>query len=324
MSERAGRAAMSKPSPVPEQGRAAEAPGRVVGPASDRVAALRRAIAAIERGEDSDGPALPADAGFDGGRDGARHLALGAGEVDAALGGGLALGTLHEAAAEAGGANGAGALAAFGLGLAARAVAKAGKPVLVIQQELAAWEAGALYGPGLDAFGLPAAALVLVRVRRPQDVLFAMEEGLQCSALSAVLGEFATPFPEALTATRRLSLAARGRPVIGLVLHQAADPASSAAFTRWRLSPLASPAPDGLGGLGPPRLRACLVRSRTGAMGTWPLAFADGAFRVARDPLVNREPGHDLRSAAGGLRPALSLPRPAASGHGSPRTADVA
>lgn len=134
----------------------------------------------------------------------ASHLPLGEPRLDAELGGGLRLAAVHDAMAEPGQA---GALSAFALGLAARAVAWRRRPVLFVQQELAGWEAGGLYGPGLAAFGLSPSALV--RVARAQDVLFAMEEGLRCAALSAVLGEFPAPFAEALTATRRVSLAAR-------------------------------------------------------------------------------------------------------------------
>lgn len=238
-------------------------------------------------------------------------MPLGVLDVDAALGGGLRRGALHEAAA---GPGDEGALSAFVLGLAARALAETRRPLLLVRQEMAEWEAGRLYGPGLEAFGLPAGALLLVRVRKPQDVLFVMEEGLRCAGLSVVLGEFLSPVPEVLTATRRLALAARGSRRLGLMVRHKADPAPCAALTRWRVSALPSPALDGLGGLGAPRFTARLIRNRFGATGAWPLSFRDGGFRLAPERA-------DERDRAG---PALSQPGSAPAAHGSHRAADVA
>lgn len=255
------------------------------------LARLRRMIAAMERGAPP--PADPAAGcaasshaplsegeGFSGLHP-AGLLPFGVAGIDAALGGGLRCGAIHDARAEAGSA---GALSAFALGLAARAWAARRRPVLLVQQDLAAWEAGDPYGPGLGFLGLPPQALVLARLSRPQDVLFAMEEGLRCAALSAVLGEFAAPFPDPLTATRRLALAARESGGLGLILIQGATPTPSAAVTRWQVSPLPSPAPDGFGGLGPPCIAAQLVRNRTGRLGVWPLTLQAGIFRLAANP----------------------------------------
>ncbi|WP_454917770.1 ImuA family protein [Xanthobacter sediminis] len=241
------------------------------------------------------------------------RLSLGAGDVDAALGGGLLCGALHEAAGAPGEE---GALSAFALGLAARAAARLGRPVLLVRQEMAEWEAGRLYGPGLAALGLPPEALLLVRVRKPQDVLFVMEEGLKCAGLSAVLGEFSSPVPEVLTATRRLALAARGSDRLGLMLRHKADPSPCAALTRWRISARPSPALDGLGGLGAPCFTARLTRNRSGPTGAWPLVFQGGLFR----PAPGGEDGHER----GGAGAALSQPRSAAPSHGPRRAADVA
>ncbi|QRG06481.1 hypothetical protein EZH22_26650 [Xanthobacter dioxanivorans] len=281
------------------------------------VARLRRTIAAIERGEASPDPSgtFPASEGGAPAR-----LLLGVPQVDGVLGGGLLWGGLHEASAAA---EHAGVLGAFALGLAARAVAQRRRPLLVVQQDLVPWEAGTFYAPGLAAFGLSPGALIVVRVRRPQDVLFVMEEGLKCAGLAAVLGEVCAPLPEALTATRRLSLAARGRGVLGLLVRYAAAPEPCAAASRWVVSPLPSPARDGFGGLGLPRANARLVRNRFGPPGAWPLAFAGGHFRLAPDEREARHDPRDTGSPSLG-RPALSRPQPAEPFDGPPRTADVA
>ncbi|MEP9367876.1 hypothetical protein [Xanthobacter sp. VNH20] len=206
-------------------------------------------------------------------------LPLGLPPLDAALGGGLTLGALHEAAARGPGAEAA--LTAFALALAARAAVQLSRPVLMVQHELAELEAGSLYAPGLAELGLCGGALVLVRVRKPQDVLFVMEEGLKCGGLSAVLGEVGAPFPEALTATRRLSLAARAHPVLGLLLRQRPDPAACAALSRWVIAPAASTPRDSYGGLGLPTLEAALMRNRLGPLGRWTFALDGPAFLSA-------------------------------------------
>lgn len=275
---------------------------------------LRAAISAIERGE-----APPGAAGdFSLGEAPAR-LPLGVAPVDAALGGGLLLGGLHEVSAPA---SDAGVLGAFALGLAACAVMACRRPLLLVQQDLVPWEAGTFYAPGLAAFGLSPGALLLVRVRRPQDVLYVMEEGLKCAGLAAVLGEVASPLPDALTATRRLSLAARGQGILGLIARHTMACEPCAAVSRWVVSPLPSPAPDGLGGLGVPRARVRLVRNRFGPPGNWPLVFAGGQFHLAPDGEAHHERGDATSSGRSG--PALPQPQPAAPGHGSPRTAGVA
>ena len=63
-----------------------------------------------------------------------------------------------------------------------------------------------LYGPGLAAFGLDPGRLIVVRARTDKDVFWAMEEGLRCSRLVAVVGEVGALD---CSAGRRLQLAAR-------------------------------------------------------------------------------------------------------------------
>lgn len=284
--------------------------------AADRLALLRRRIEEIERapggvpkprtregGGTAAAPALPQGAGrggagvADGGAEvvgerggtvtrGANRtigtrapLALGAAAVDAALGGGLARAALHEVAAARGG-DPAAALG-FSLGVAARAAA-AGR-VLWVLEGAAAGEAGTLYGPGLEGYGLPARRLVVVAVRRPVEALWAMEEGLRTPGLAAVVAELLDGAPADLTASRRLSLAARAGGGLGLlVLHRPA-PGPSAAVTRWRAAAAAGP-PDRHGGLGPPAATLALTRNRRGPCGTFTIEWDSHAGRFADLP----------------------------------------
>lgn len=193
-------------------------------------------------------------------------LPLGLSEIDAVLGGGLALGALHDLApavpAQLGAATG------FALALAALNVARGGQ-VLWIQTKFAGREAGLPYGLGLDLLGLPLPCLLSLRVAHPRDALWAFEEALKCRALAAVLAEL----PEAetatdLIATRRLALAARSGGGLGLLLRHRACAGASAAMSRWEIAAAPS-APDRYGGLGRTAFELSLTRNRRGRIGRW-------------------------------------------------------
>lgn len=187
--------------------------------------------------------------------------------IDAALGGGLAEGALHELAAATPFCFGA--TAGFALALAALARAPA-RETLWIATDFDLHETGVPYGPGLDQLGLAPERLLIVRVARPVDALFAMEEALKCRALATVVAELNSA-PD-LTATRRLALAARQGGGLGLLLRHKADGAPSTAATRWRVAPRPS-APDELGGLGLTSFALSLTRNRRGPCGDWTIAW---------------------------------------------------
>jgi len=237
---------------------------------------LRRAVAEIEG---SDLSALET---------GGRVLPLGADPVDTALGGGLALGCLHEFAPTD--ALHLGAAAGFTLALAARA---GRKHTLWIQPEFAGTEAGFLYGPGLSALGLPMERLLIARVSRAADALWAMEEGLKSGVLSAVIAELTDDGDAAdLTATRRLALAARDGGGLGFLLRHRISPEASAASTRWHVAAAISEAADGFGGLGRTAFTVSLVKNRRGPLGRWTIQwdhhehiFSTLSLAVAETPL---------------------------------------
>lgn len=169
--------------------------------------ALRHRVAVIE----AQGAGRPTE----------RALALGVATLDRALGGGLALGALHEIAPAA--PLDFGAAASFALALLARASATDGRAVLWIEPEAAEFEAGHLHGPGLELLGLPMARLIGLSAPHERDGAWAMEEALRCRAVAGVVGEFARKSSLDLTMLRRLSLAAGeggglGRPAFSLSL----------------------------------------------------------------------------------------------------------
>jgi protein ImuA len=199
------------------------------------------------------------------------HCALpfGIAEIDRVLGGGLASASLHEIAADTW--LDAGAALGFTLALAARAYDR--RDVLWIQTDFAALEGGNLYGPGNDALGLPSRAMLVLKTPRPLDALRAMEEALRCRALSSVICELPDDGALAdLTATQRLTLAAREGSAFGFLLRHRASPLAVAADTRWKISAVTS-RPDRFGGLGNAAFTASLLRNRRGPEGQWIIAW---------------------------------------------------
>jgi protein ImuA len=218
-----------------------------------RLDALRRTLAQLD----------PKSAG----RQRPRLCPLGIASVDTALGGGLAVGMLHDIAAAA--PADMGAATGFAVALAARMARS--RSVLWIQQEVASCEAGDLYGPGFALFGLTMARLIVLRVPRSRDALWAMEEALASGALAGVVTELATGGAD-LTATRRLSLAAAGSDTLALLLHHHPPAAASAAATRWQIAALPGPR-DAFGGLGTTAFTLSLTKNRHGPTGRWHITW---------------------------------------------------
>jgi protein ImuA len=203
-----------------------------------------------------------------------------------------------------------GAAAGFAAALASCASGGRGQ-VLWIATGYAAGEGGGPYGPGLDLFGLSSARLLMLRVPKPIDVLWAMEEGLRCRAISCVIAEMTGEAAIAdLTATRRLALAARDgvsarNSGFGLLIRHKPSIVPSAAATRWDIASALS-APDALArrtsGLGRTRFDLSLRKNRRGPVGRWimewdhherafqpalPVAVAAETFdRSDRTPLI--------------------------------------
>jgi protein ImuA len=189
--------------------------------------------------------------------DGPGVLPLGIPPIDAALGGGLARGALHEIAA----ASETHLAAATGFALRLAAGGQVG--VCWLAEDMALAESGAPYGPGLDAFGLKPERLLTVAVARRRDLLWAMEEALHCRAVHAVIGEWRHGEID-MVALRRLSLVAAGSGALTLLLRAAPADEASTAATRW----VVGAAPNAC-------FAAQLVRNRRGPTGSWILEWSD-------------------------------------------------
>jgi len=250
------------------------------------LAAIREQVRRIERGS-LQGRARPV-------------APLGLAALDDALpGGGLPLGALHEIEGERAEWDD-GVTLGFCLALLARldrAVPDAG-PVLWISRQ------GDLYPPALVGQGLDPGRFLLVRARSDAEVLWAMEEGLRCRRLAAVVGEV-----EGLDrlAGRRLQLAAevslgaqgdqgdQCKGVTAFALHRRFRPlrqgrAASAALSRWRVTAAASNDDLGETFIGRPRWRLDLLRCRGAAPGSWQVEWDDAACGFSLAPALRDRP----------------------------------
>jgi protein ImuA len=155
----------------------------------------------------------------------------------------------------------------------------AAKPLLWVQERMAILESGRVHPPGIVR-----AELIHVEARDARSTLWAMEEGLRCSALSGVIGELWGD-PQALdfTATRRLAVAAERSAVPCWLVRLGGHAHLSGARMRWRiasmpslLNPLDARAP------GVPAWDAELFRARSMPPGRWNIAY-DGPAKHSFD-----------------------------------------
>jgi protein ImuA len=153
----------------------------------------------------------------------------------------------------------------------------AGKPILWVQDRMAILESGRIHPPAL-----PARDLIHVEARDARDALWAMEEGVRCSALSCVIGElWGDPTALDFTATRRLAVAAERSGTACWLVRLGGNANLSGARMRWRvasapsiINPLDQRAP------GLPAWDAELFRARGSPPGRWNIAHEAGAFHL--------------------------------------------
>lgn len=214
--------------------------------------------------------------------------------IDAALGGGLARGRVHEVFAAQ--AEDAGCAAGFVAGLALRLGVGSGSTLVWLRETQAEKQGGRLHAPGLVEIGLNPARVIIGVLPDPQAVLRAAADVVRCPEVGvAVIELWREPRLLDLTASRRLALAAETSGVTVIALRIAAAPSPSAAQTRWQVSAAAS-APLEANAPGYPAWRVELLRQRgRPSGGDWRVewnreqacfANADGDIDSGRFPAI--------------------------------------
>lgn len=235
------------------------------------LASLRAQVRAIERS----GPATEAVPRF----------SLGLEALDAHLDGGLAMGRVHEIVgggerevAQAGtgevrDGSAFGFAAALLVRLLTSEAVRPGGEVLWCCRT-ANMFGGAAFGWGLHGLGLEMDRVLFVDARDEADRLWAVEEGLRCKGLAAVVAELgpARTGPAGQVAERRLQLAAEGSGVTGFLLRSlGGNGAAGGAESRWHVASAPSPAP--LLGAFQPSWALRLERLRGGQAADWPVIW---------------------------------------------------
>lgn len=211
------------------------------------LAMLRQRMAVIERQHRPEGTVASGE-----------PVATGHDAIDAALGGGLARGRLHElfAASIDDGPSAAG----FATMLAVRF----GGDLIWLRQDRAEKRSGRLYAHGLSELGLDPAKVIMVLVDEPLQLLRAAADTIACAGGCTVIVElWQNPRELDLTASRRFAMTAADAGVALLMLRIDAEPQPSAAWTRWRIAS-ASSMPFEADAPGLPALTLELTRHRQG------------------------------------------------------------
>jgi len=149
-----------------------------------------------------------------------------------------------------------------------------------------------LFPPALKAFDIAPDRFLFLDLKNQKDVLWATDEALKCSALTAVIGEVRDI---TFTESRRLQLAVEESQVTGFILrHNARNVTTTASVSRWRITALPSDVIDeDLPGIGLPKWKVELLRMRNGKAGTWSMEWRDGHFM----PVLSRQYSTEQKKA---------------------------
>ena len=210
---------------------------------------------------------------------------FGLGAVDAALGGGLARGQMHEVyATDEGDAAAAAGFAMAVLTGLAQGMGGAARPILWLRSAAAARRGGVLQAQGWADLGGRPDATVFGVLPDELALLRAALDAVRSGALAAVLVEhWGTMRAMDLTASRRFVLAAQAAGTTPLFLHVDSEVVASAAQTRWSVAAAPSTALPA-NAPGAPVFDVELMRQRSGPSGlSWRLEWdrEQGFFRDA-------------------------------------------
>lgn len=181
------------------------------------------------------------------------------------------------------------------------------RPLLWVQERMAILEAGRVHPPGLvqssigqglggqglAGRGSAVPDLIHVEARDARDALWAMEEGIRCPDIGAVIGElWGDPAALDFTATRRLAVAAEAHGVAAFLVRLSGLANLSGARSRWRVASAPSLAnrfnPRAPGAAA---WDAELFRARGARPGRWRLATQEAAVAGPLPAGSAHEPG---------------------------------
>jgi protein ImuA len=133
-----------------------------------------------------------------------------------------------------------------------------------------------LFPPALHHFGINPEQIIFLDLQKEKDVLWAMDEALKCSAVTAVVGEVRDiTFNE----SRKLQLAVEQSKVTGFIVRNNPKKQNpTACVSRWKITSLPSEEIGNLPGIGFPKWKIELLRVKNGKPGIWTLEWKNGRF----------------------------------------------
>jgi protein ImuA len=146
-----------------------------------------------------------------------------------------------------------------------------------------------LYPPALKSFGISPERFIFIDLKKEKEVWWAVEEGLKCSSVAAVVGEMPTLD---FTSSRRLQLAVEESCVTGFVIRPNPKKlTTTACVSRWKIASLPGEVVGDLPGVGYPQWKVELLRVRNGQPGEWEVKWMNGRLETKEKngPFITHE-----------------------------------
>jgi len=145
-----------------------------------------------------------------------------------------------------------------------------------------------LFPPSIKAFGVEPHQIVFVDAKKEKEVLWALEEGLKCQGITAVVAELSEL---SFMQSKRLQLAIEESHVTGFVLRTNVEKLNTTTcVSRWRISALPSETESGMPGVGFPRWNVELLRVRNGQPGVWQVEWHGNQFQIMPNHIEQSKP----------------------------------
>lgn len=154
-----------------------------------------------------------------------------------------------------------------------------------------------LFAPSIKTFGLEPDHIIFVQMKKQEDILWALEEGLKCEEVQVVIAEVQDiDFAQ----SRRLQLAVEKSRVTGFVLRlQPRFRGATACAARWHIRSLPSRVEEGLPGVGFPRWEVELLKVRNGNPSKWEVEWRHDQLQAKRIVSASKDRQQDKRRKVG-------------------------
>lgn len=150
-----------------------------------------------------------------------------------------------------------------------------------------------LFAPSIKSFGVDPDRIIFVQMEKQKDILWALEEGLKCEGIRAVIAEVQDIN---FVQSRRLQLAVEKSKVTGFVLRLKPRFLGATTCTaRWHIRPLPSHMRGDMPGVGFPEWEVELLKVRNGSPSRWQVGWRQDQLQAKRLTLSSNPIYHAKR-----------------------------